>query len=269
MRSIIGVSDLDCRTIFMYIVVALTIFSTPNVVLGQNLNLSGNLNINDTQVTHVSDQLLSMLISLAESIIPIVVGAAVGHKSIAYWQEKKDKMLTKNNILAGYAQSFKIHGPLLDNFAHRVFKSYVIFKENNDGKSIPLNDYSNAEDKVGGFLKFPSDPNELPSKRFYEEYRELYDKIDDISQARERLYLDLKYFRGDSNKIIEKLQGVKSLLKRSELLLDKFMKSTDSEDFINCYNCYRSLSEKIKDEMDKSESDLVRFSSGKRVCVRT
>lgn len=253
--------DLRYQVTCLLAAAVLVILQVPNLAFGQNMNLSGNLNINDTQLTSTTNLLLSMLVSLAESIIPLVVGSVVGHKSITYWHEKKDKMASKNKILAGYSQSFKTHIQLLDNFAHRVFKSYVAFGADKGAQAFPLDEYSNTEDKVSGFLRFPSEPGAMPSRMFHDEYDELGDKINDIAQARERLYLDLRSFRKDGAAMIEKLQNIKALLKRSEILLDKFIKSSDGEGFLDCYNRYTSLSGRIKNEAEGLELDLIQFSS--------
>lgn len=249
------------RTACLMAIAFLAFLPLPNIVLGQNMNLSGSLNVNDTQVISTTNLLLSLVVSLAESIIPLVVGAAVGHKSIAYWHEKKDRIATKNNMIEDYARSFKIHGPMLDNFVQKVFRSYVIFGEAGGVQAVPLNEYSASEDKVKGFLKFPTDPNELPSRKFCEEYGELGDKIGEVSHSRECLYLDLKYFGREGLEMVEKLQNIKNLLRRSEIVLDKFVKSTDREEFMGCYETYQSLSGRIKTEMGKIESDMVRVSS--------
>lgn len=253
----------DSRTASICAIAALAFLSSPGSVLGQDMNLTGTLNVNDTQVTSTSNLLLSMLVSLAESIIPIVVGAAVGHKSIAYWHEKKAKMATRSSIRANYALSFKMHSTLMDNFAHRVFKSYVTFTQSGDSKPAPR-EYSSSEDKAEGFLKFPSDPSEFPSKRFYEEYAELDDKINGVSQARESLYMDLKYLRADGTAMIERLQNIREMLAWSEALLDKFVKSVDADSFASCYNLYSSLSGRIKNEAEKVETELVKLVSGRR-----
>src|SRR5574337_267624 len=145
----------------------------PNMVLGDSLNLTGSLNVNDTQIINTSNLLVSMLVSLAEAIIPILVGAAVGHKSINHWQEKKDRIASKNNIFTDYAQSFKCHSTLLDNFVERVFKSYVVFQKDDKSQLAAINDYADIENNINSFLKFSSDVGDLPSHRFGEEYKKL------------------------------------------------------------------------------------------------
>src|SRR5574337_48659 len=183
----------------------------PNMVLGDSLNLTGSLNVNDTQIINTSNLLVSMLVSLAEAIIPILVGAAVGHKSINHWQEKKDRIASKNNIFTDYAQSFKCHSTLLDNFVERVFKSYVVFQK------------------------------------------------DDNSRSKDRLYLDHRLFQKGNKDVIEKLQNIGMLLKRSEVAMTRFFQSTNINDFISFHNNYLSLSDKIRDETDKFELELVQL----------
>ena len=54
--------------------------SAPQFALSESMNLSGSLNLNEIQETSNTSLFLSLAVSLAESIIPIVVGAAVGTK---------------------------------------------------------------------------------------------------------------------------------------------------------------------------------------------
>lgn len=250
--------DLNCKTTYLLVITTLIGF-VPNIAFGENLNLTGNLNVNDTQMTSTSSLLLSMLVSLAESIIPIVVGATVGHKSITYWHEKKDRIATKNNILANYTQSFKLHSALLDDFVDRVFKAYIVFQKDDASQLIAIKDYTDTENNINSFLKFASDPGELPSKRFVEEYKDIVSKIENISHARNRLYLDLKLLHKGNNEIIEKLHKVENLLVRSELVMSRFFHSTNNNDFINFRNSYLSLSNEVKNQTDRIELELVQL----------
>lgn len=137
-----------------------------NSAFGDNLNLTGTLNVNDTQMMSTTNLLLSLIVTLAESVIPILVGAAVGHKSMRYWQEKKDGIATKNNILANYAQSFKRHGTTLDNFVERVFRSYIVFQKEGTPQAASLPEYSSPENNISGYLRFPPDSGQLPTAKF-------------------------------------------------------------------------------------------------------
>lgn len=237
----------------------LTVLPIPNVVLGQNLNLSGNLNINDNQITSSTNLLLSMIVSIAEAVAPILVGAFVGHKAINHWQDKKNKIATRNNIFTDYTQSFRRHDTLLDSFVNRVFKSYVVFDKDDRSQLILVNSYTDAENGISGFLKFPSDPNEFPSKRFIDEYKDLALEIDNVAHARDRLYLNLRLYYKDSHVMIEKLKNIKNLLARSELVMDKFFQSTNGHDFIKFHDSHITLSNKILDEIKSFESELIQL----------
>ena len=240
-------------------IMILTVLLIPNVALGQNLNLTGNLNINDNQIASSTNLLLSMIVSIAEAVIPILVGAFVGHKAINHWQEKKNKIATRNNIFTDYTQSFRRHGTLLDNFVNRVFKSYVVFDKGDKSQLISVNSYTDAENGISGFLRFPSDPNEFPSKKFLFEYKDLALEIDNTSHARDRLYLNLKLYYKDDPRMIEKLKNIKNLLAKSDLVMDKFFQSTNGHDFIKFCDSYCTLSNEIEDKVKSFESELIQL----------
>ena len=248
-------SGLNGKILWLGLAVCLSA-AAPGLAYGENMNLTGSLNVNDMQVTSTSNLLLSMLVTLAESIIPILVGAAVGHKSITHWQEKKDVISRKNSILENYSLSFKMHNSLLDNFVNKIFREYVVFEKDGNVHPSELTDNTSQENKIEGYLRFPRESGESPSVKFHDEYMNLFSKIDDVSSARDRLYLDLRVFRRGADRMIERLQEVRKLLFSSEIVLLRLMESTNGDDFLGYRDRYESLSRAIKKATDKIDSDL-------------
>ncbi len=203
-----------------------------------------------------------MLVTLAESIIPIVVGAVVGHKSITHWQEKKDRIARKNRILDNYSQSVKMHGILLGNFVQKVFKSYIIFRNPETDQSAAVAEFTSTKDNVGGFLEFPSNPSELPCKKFASDYEDLLSRIDGLSQSLDRLYIDLGALQSRGKESIGRLQTIRDLQKRSELVAAKFLQSATRDEFILVHKQFRSLCDSIKEETDAFETELCRLRAG-------
>lgn len=227
------------------------------VANGENMNLTGNLNINDTQITSTSNLLLSLLVTLAESILPILVGAAVGHKSINHWLEKKYNLAKKNALLENYSQSLKKHSALLDNFVNEVFRSYIVFRKEDGLQAAEIGEYSSPEQSISGFLRFPSIPGELPWKKFNEEYKRLSSGLEEVSLARERLYLDLRYFLDRGNNMVDKVQSITKKMSESELVIARLLQSTNGGELLEFYKKYRALSGEIRSETGIFELELI------------
>ncbi|HJU14690.1 MAG TPA: hypothetical protein VJ792_09575 [Candidatus Nitrosotalea sp.] len=221
------------------------------------MNLTGNLNINDTQITSTSNLLLSLLVTLAESILPILVGAAVGHKSINHWLEKKYNLAKKNALLENYSQSLKKHSALLDNFVNEVFRSYIVFRKEDGLQAAEIGEYSSPEQSISGFLRFPSIPGELPWKKFNEEYKRLSSGLEEVSLARERLYLDLRYFLDRGNNMVDKVQSITKKMSESELVIARLLQSTNGGELLEFYKKYRALSGEIRSETGIFELELI------------
>lgn len=241
-----------------FLTISAVLAFSPNFVLGDNVNLSGNLNVNDTQIVSTSNLLISMLVTLAESIIPILVGAAVGHKSITHWQEKKDEIVTRNNIIRKYTESVKYHISSLDEFVERIFKSYLVFQKDEETVFQSGKSYSDKENGIDTFLKFSSDPKSLPSTRFQEEYNNLGMVIHNISNIRNSLYLDLKKFNKEKFNLEEKLRLIDDLIAKSELVAFRFFGSKNINEFVSFHDTYMAWRTKIRNETEKFESELIR-----------
>ncbi|HJT10916.1 MAG TPA: hypothetical protein VJ771_09075 [Candidatus Nitrosotalea sp.] len=223
------------------------------------MSLSGNLNLNEVQETSNTSLFLSLAVSLAESIIPIIVGAAVGHKAMRYWQEKKSKMASKNQIIEDYLQSFKRSSTLLDRFIHRIFEAYVVFEQDATSKLILIKDYTDESHDIRGFLKFPTNKDELPSNRFIEEYKEFVSDLDRSSHIGNRLYSSLTLFYKDGDETIKKLESIENLLNKSKLVMKKFFHSTNETEFIKFYDKYFILHDQIAMETKNIELDLAQL----------
>ncbi len=223
------------------------------------MNLTGSLNLNEVQETSNTSLLLSLAVSLAESVIPIVIGATVGHKAMKYWQEKKEKVATKSSVLADYVQSFKRRGALLDGFVKRIFGAYIVFERDAKSQLVTIKDYTDGEFGIQGFLKFPSDANELPSRRFAEEYKELVLETDKTAHVKNRLYSSLGLYYKDGNEATKKLEYIENLLNKAELVVNKFFSSTNGDDFVKLRDNYFALSEKIASETENIGLELTRL----------
>lgn len=229
----------------------------PQVAQGSDTNLSGSVDLHEFQSISTTSLILSTLASLAESIIPIIVGALVGHKAIRYWQQRKNEISTRNSVITEFAQSFKRCNLLQDNFVGRVFGAYVTFER--DGSQLAaLKDYSYSEYNIQGFLKFPSDAAEMPSTKFRNEYMELASEIDRTSHAGSHLYSILRLYR-DSERIISKLEQVKDMLVKSEIILSRLLNSKSPDDFVKMHVNYLASSRKIAEEIRSMESEIIRL----------
>lgn len=242
--------------IFLASTAVLAVF-IPQAALGADMNLSGSVNLHEFQNVSSSSLLLSVLASLAESIIPLIVSAIIGHKTIRYWQQRKSEISTRNSTITGYAQSFKRCNTLQDNFVDRVFEAYVTF-ERDAPQLASLNDYSYNEYNIHGFLKFPSEAAELPSSRFRNEYRELAAEIDNTEHARSHLYSILRLYH-DPEKIMTKLDQIRDMLSKSEIILNKFFNSKNSDEFIRFRENYFAHSNKIAGEIRNMESEIIQL----------
>lgn len=243
------------RTTLLAVVGIMTLI--PGTIYAQNVTLSGNLNVNDNQMTSTSNLLLQVLASLAESIIPLIIGAVIGHKAIAFWLGKKERISTKNDAIANYSQAIKSHISLLDSFVERIFMSYLVFQKDEKSAQSPVVQYSNPQDNVTSFLKFPSEEDQMPSRRFSEEYKQLFSSISCFSSAGDRLVLDLKSIQKDDPKSFEKLEKIQGLIKRSEVLVAKFIQSKSSDELSSFRERFIALGRTIKAETDDFEKDLI------------
>lgn len=219
------------------------------------MNLTGSLNVNDYQMTSTTNLLLSLVVTLAESLIPILVGAAVGHKSITHWQEKKDRIARKNHLLETYSQAVKSHMILLENFVQRVFSSYITFQAA-EAPQAAIMEFTSEKDNIRGFLKFPSEPADLPSKRFHLEYEDLALEIANLSHPMDRLLLDIQYLPKNYRNMADGLQRIRELQKRAELVTASFLNSTTRDEFLAFRKRFQTLCNEVKGETDKFENEL-------------
>ena len=253
-----GPNKIDYMGIVYVLIIVLSVF-VPTIAEGQNMNLTGNLNINDTQIASTSNLLLSLVVTLAESIIPIIVGAVVGHKSINHWLEKKDRLIKKNTILENYSHGLKGHIDLLDGFVNRVFRSYIIFQKDSGPNAAKITEYCSPEHGIEGFLQFPPTPGELPAKRFVEDYRRLVSKIEETALSKDRLRMGLRFFQNGGSGMDGKVLTITSTLTKAELLIARFLQSSNGVEFTEFHSKYRKLSDGIKNEMGGLELELIRL----------
>lgn len=247
------------RIAILFCILIIMALSAPQFALSESMNLSGSLNLNEIQQTSNTSLFLSLAVSLAESIIPIVVGAAVGHKAMRYWQEKKSKIASKNQVIEDYLQSFKRSSTLLDGFVKRTFDAYIIFEQDTTSNLIMMKDYTDENQNIRGFLKFPTNKDEQPSNRFIEEYKEFVLELDRTNHARNRLYSYLAIFYKDGDKTIQKLKSIENLLNKSKLVINKFFHSANEADFVKFYDKYFVLSGEIVTQTENIESELAQL----------
>lgn len=86
--------------------------------------------------------------------------------------------------------------------------------------------------------------------------------MDEAAHSRDRLYMYLKKLHGGKDDMIRRLEVMMELLKKSEIVMERFYQSTNAGDFATFYNIYRSLSNKIRSEVDAVESEMVRLKVG-------
>lgn len=264
---------------------------TGNLTTTGNLTVTGNVTLNEKSNQNSCDSKcedpnFSFLRSLALAVIPIVVGGIVTRFSTNFWQEKKDKIQTKKDILTDYDQSYKKQSVLLDTFVIRMYESYLTYDNDTmlqphtsnkekyvihkikgveftevDGYQFYKEDkYNDKKREIIGFIKFPLlHKEEHPLRKLSREYEKLLSEIDKTVFSANRLFSNLRLFYQNSSDVIEELTKIDSKMDDLMGILGRMIYSRNIVDFVTFDHLYDELSEEVTADIKNFENDFVKL----------
>ena len=187
-------------------------------------------------------------------LIPIVAGGIATKFTTNSWQITKEKLSIKRKILSDYEESYKKISMLLENFLYQVIESYIVYEK--DTTSILFEDFSNDAFQITTYLKFPSNIDDKPDKKFNWEYTVLSEKLRETSFIQNRFVSSIRLYYQDDALDKTRLE-IEKTLKNEQDLLQKFIHSNNANEMISTYKQFQEQSEIVITQMKSLETYMV------------